>query len=74
MRTICMNSIALVEPGSTVELGVFRGGRSRRARPRSPNAKKTSGAGKGGDGSSAGGEVGGLGMDAADLSEEIRGS
>lgn len=68
-----MNRIALIEPGSAVELSVFRDGKeqTRKARIIKREEERVAAQGRQ-NGTSSGGQVGGLGMEAADLSEEIR--
>jgi serine protease Do len=68
-----MNRIALIEPGSTVEITVFRDGRTQTRKARITKREEERVAMQGRQEPSApGGEVSGLGMEAADLSEEIR--
>ena len=68
-----MNRIALIEPGATVELTVFRDGRTQTRKVKITKREEERVAMQGrGEPSSSGGEVSGLGMEAADLSDELR--
>jgi serine protease Do len=68
-----MNRIALVPPGSTVDLTVFRDGKESTLKAKITKREEEKLARQGGGGGAEpGGDVTGLGMEAADLSDEIR--
>jgi serine protease Do len=68
-----MNRIALIAPGATVEIIVFRDGRNQTRKVRITKREEEQVAMQGREESpSRGGEVSGLGMEATDLSEEVR--
>jgi serine protease Do len=67
-----MNRIALIPPGTSVELTVFRDGKESVRKARIGKREEEKLAREGGAGPEGGGDVAGLGMEAADLSDDLR--